>query len=142
VGWQVADQLLKNSEGSIKVLTAHQLMPELAEPISEADLVIFVDACYDGQPGSWQCEPIEVHPVMPQAFAHYFTPMSLLGYANSIFNARPEGLLISVAAGSFDCGETLTPGVAGVVPELVCYICAILEESQTRTRQCTKSKAL
>jgi hydrogenase maturation protease len=34
VGWQVADQLLKNSEGSIKVLTAHQLTPELAEPIS------------------------------------------------------------------------------------------------------------
>ena len=27
VGWQVADQLLKNSEGSIKVLTAHTLAP-------------------------------------------------------------------------------------------------------------------
>jgi hydrogenase maturation protease len=123
LGWEVADQIARNAGDSIKVVTTHQLTPELAEPISKADVVVFVDACHDGQPGRWRCERIRADTVIPQAFAHYLTPMSLLNYAAAIFDAKPAALLISVAADSFEYGETLTPKVAAVVPEIVDYIC-------------------
>ena len=123
LGWEVADQIARNAGDSIKALTAHQLTPELAEPISKADVVVFVDACHDGQPGRWRCERIRADTVIPQAFAHYLTPMSLLNYAAAIFDAKPAALLISVTADSFEFGETLTPKVAAVVPEIVDYIC-------------------
>jgi hydrogenase maturation protease len=44
-GWHAAHRLLKLAgNDSVQVLATHQLTPELAEPISHADLVIFIDA--------------------------------------------------------------------------------------------------
>jgi hydrogenase maturation protease len=124
LGWQIADRLSESvADESTKVLAVHQLAPELAEPISEADLVIFIDASYDGEPGSWRCEAIAPDAVSSNALAHHFTPVSLLGYANAIFQARPRSLLFSAAAESFECGEKLTSKVAEAVPEIVHYLC-------------------
>src|SRR5215472_4005839 len=57
VGWRMACRLgeLVRDE-PFEVLAVHQLTPELAEPISRAELVIFVDASHNGLPGSWKCE--------------------------------------------------------------------------------------
>jgi hydrogenase maturation protease len=126
LGWHVADQLARKVDGFAKVLVVHQLTPELTESVSEADLVIFVDACHDGQPGSWRCEKIGPDLEMSQSFTHDFTPMRLLGYASSLFDAEPAAWLISAAAGSFDYGAALTPAVAAVLPHIVRYICEIL----------------
>ena len=56
-GWQAAERLanLANSD-SIRVLAEHQLTPEMAELVCEAELVIFVDASHQGEPGTWKCE--------------------------------------------------------------------------------------
>jgi hydrogenase maturation protease len=122
VGWQVAEQLAKLAVESTKVLAVHQLTPELAEPISRADSVIFIDACYQGPPGSWTCETIRPDPSRSEAFTHYFTPVNLLSYANAVFSASPKALLISVAGSSFDCGEELSPRVEAIVPEIVASV--------------------
>jgi hydrogenase maturation protease len=122
IGWRVADRLATLAGDAANVLTVHQLTPELAEPISKADLVIFIDACYTGQPGSWTCETICLDRESPEAFTHYFTPANLLGYANAIFGAEPKALLISVAGASFDCGDQLSPDVAAIVPEIVATV--------------------
>jgi hydrogenase maturation protease len=135
LGWQVAGELAKCVDALISVVAVHQLTPELAEPVSDADLIIFVDASCDGEPGSWRCESIRPESETSQVYAHYFTPASLLGYANAIFNAKPTALLISAAAGSFDYGEVLTPSVAAVVPQMVRFICKTLEESRSSSRQ-------
>ena len=131
LGWQVADRVsqavedfgeLGRADKSTKVMAVHQLTPELAEPISEAELVIFVDASLDGQPGSWRCDPVTRDTITSTAFAHYCTPVTLLYYAETIFKARPRSLLISVAADSFDCGDQLTANVETVLPEIVRFI--------------------
>ena len=54
LGWQVASELAKCVDALISVVAVHQLTPELAEPVSDADLVIFVDSSCDGEPGSWR----------------------------------------------------------------------------------------
>lgn len=122
IGWQVVDQLAKLAGDSTKVLTVHQLTPELAEPISEANLVIFIDACYEGQPGSWTCETVYPDPKPLDAYTHYLTPMNLLSYAQAMHGASPKALLISVAASSFDCGQELSPRVEAIVPEIVACV--------------------
>jgi hydrogenase maturation protease len=119
VGWQIADRLGQLAGESTKILTLQQLTPELAEPISLADLVIFIDARYGGPAGSWTCETIRPDPNLSDAFTHYFTPMKLLSYAGALFGTYPEVLLISVAGCSFDCGEELSPSAAAIVPEIV-----------------------
>ena len=122
IGWRVADRLATLAGDAAKVLTVHQLTPELAEPISKAGLVIFIDACYAGRAGSWTCETISPDQESPAAFTHYFAPENLLGYAKAIFGAKPKALLISVAGASFDCGDQLSPAVAGIVPEIVATV--------------------
>ena len=130
LGWQVASELARCVGPLIGVVAVQQLTPELAEPVSNADLVIFVDACCDGEPGSWRCESIRPGSENSLAYAHCFTPASLLGYARAIFNANPAALLISAAVGSFDYSEALTPSVAAVVPQIVLFICKTLGRSR------------
>jgi hydrogenase maturation protease len=127
IGWHVANRLTKllNDE-SAQVLAVHQLTPELAEPIGEAKLVIFVDAACDGEPGSWKCERLAPDTIRSNALAHYFTPAGLLAYAEAIYQAKPEALALSVAAATFDCGEQLTARIEAVLPEVVQYICALI----------------
>jgi hydrogenase maturation protease len=123
VGWRVADQLAKCIQESVEVLTVHQLTPELAEAVSQADSVIFVDACYCGQAGNWTCETIHPDPNGAGAFTHYVTPTSLLSYVRAVFNVNPKALLISIAGSSFDCGEELSSIVASRVPDIVACVC-------------------
>ena len=49
-----------------EVLTSHQLVPELAEDISRASLVVLIDASLQGEPGSLSVRRIEPHPATPR----------------------------------------------------------------------------
>jgi hydrogenase maturation protease len=123
LGWEAAELLagmVRND--TVEVLAVHQLSPELAESISEAEQVIFIDASHEGQPGTWKCEPIWPA-TESNALGHHFTPGGLLACAQAIFNASPAAFLISVAGGSFEYGETLTPPVATALPEVVRRVC-------------------
>jgi hydrogenase maturation protease len=123
LGWQVANHLAETVDHeSTNVLAVHQLTPELAEPISKADLVIFIDASNQGQPGSWKCEGIDSSMVRHNVLGHHFTPSSLLAYAEAIFKARPRALVLSVGAESFDYCEKLTPTVERALSEIEQYI--------------------
>ena len=122
VGWQIADPLARLAGDSATVLTVHQLTPELAEPISGADLVVFIDACYEGRPGTWTCETIRPDPNPSHEFTHYLTPANLLTYTRAVFGDHPKALLISVAGRSFDYSQGLSPAVAAVVPEIVASV--------------------
>jgi hydrogenase maturation protease len=127
VGWRIAGRLTEIlGDEFTNVLAVHQLAPELAEQIGEAKLVIFVDAAYGGEPGSWKCASVAPDSIPSNALAHYFTPAGLLGYAEAIYEAKPEARLLSIAAAAFDCGEQLTPRVEAVLPEIVQYICALV----------------
>ena len=122
LGWMIAKKLAKRIGKSATVLSVHQLTPELAEAISEADLVIFIDACCEGAPGSWQCETIRGALAPSQTFAHHLTPATLLIYARAVLSAEPAAILVSVAGESFEYGRNLSPSVAAIVPEIVSMV--------------------
>ncbi|MGC9951301.1 MAG: hydrogenase maturation protease [Bryobacteraceae bacterium] len=87
-------------------IACHQLTPELAEPISKADRVIFVDA-HAGVPAG----QISIRPVAPcpSSLLHRCDPATLLAWSQQLYGRAPEAILIGIGAGSFDLGEGLSP---------------------------------
>lgn len=125
-GWRVAEMLQKRYGEcrDVRILTVHQLTPELAEAIAEAGLVFFIDAAIDcGEPGRWVCEPVDPIPATRGALGHHLTPATLLACAQALFvGCRPIARLISIAAASFEYGESLSPAVEAVLPEIVEFL--------------------
>jgi hydrogenase maturation protease len=123
VGWHAARRLTELLQDEpIEILALHQLTPELAEPLSRVDLIIFIDASYEGQPGSWKCERLELDQTLGNSLAHHFTPRSLLAYAQAIFKVNPTALVVSVAGESFAYCDQLTPRVETALPQVIEHV--------------------
>jgi hydrogenase maturation protease len=119
-GWHAADRLGHLPHHvSIQVLAVHQLTPELAEPVSNAELVIFIDASRERKPGAWRCEEIVNEAKLANTLAHHFSPAILLAYAHSVFDVSPHALIITLGVESFDYCETLTPRAEVALQEVV-----------------------
>lgn len=115
---------------AVQIETVHQLTPELAVPVSRADLVIFVDASVGEEPGSWKCRTVQPDSASTSKLGHHLTPSGLLAYAQALFKTTPRALLISVVAGSFECGESLTEPVRAALPVVVEKICGLIAEAR------------
>lgn len=123
LGWEIADRLAADiTDKSVSVITVHQLTPELAEPVSEAGLVVFIDASYEGKPGSWRCDRVVPDNAPADALGHHFNIPRLLDYAREVYHATPEAWVVSIAAESFDCHDKLTRTVRAALPEVVRFV--------------------
>lgn len=96
----------------IRVITPHQLGPELAEEMAapEVSAVLFMDAAAaasgdhlscacDVEPRVLDCDPCS------SCFGHHFTPSVLLTYAKFLYGMHPPAWLISIPAYDFEFGE-------------------------------------
>jgi len=127
VGWRVAEAARAAlPEGAATVLTVHQLTPELAEPISRAGRVVFVDAAAAGEPGTVNCFALEEAGKLPALQGtHQTTPDALLAMAGELFGRRPPATMVTIVGESFEVSEALTPLVEAAVPEAVARIVAL-----------------
>jgi hydrogenase maturation protease len=91
-------------------LAVHQLTPELMDPISQADRVLFLDASAEGIPGEIRKRRLTPDPDA-RAFTHHCTPESLLSGAQALYGRCPEADLITVSGANFDLSDTLSPAV-------------------------------
>lgn len=123
VGWEVASRLAAAiPSDAAHILTVHQLTPELAEPVSEADLVIFIDASDVGEPGTWRCDQAKPRCASGNSLGHHFDVAGLLAYSEAVFKASPWALIVSIAVESFDFQDHLAPSVEAALPEVIDYI--------------------
>jgi hydrogenase maturation protease len=98
-------------------LAVHQLTPELMEPISRADRVLFLDAAAEGVPGEVRRRP--VHPAPDaRSFTHHSTPESLLAGALALYGRAPDAILLTVTGADFSLSETLSPPVQAALDSL------------------------
>ena len=119
VAWHVLEGLrtLRPRPGlpALHLRHAHQLTPEMAECVSRAQGVVFVDARRDGTPGEVRCEEIE-----PSAgrnpLAHSLSPQALLLYAEQLCGRAPRAVVLTIAGERFGTGEALSPAVRRAVP--------------------------
>jgi hydrogenase maturation protease len=104
-----------------------QWTPELAEPISKADLVIFLDASASVATGEIACH--RLHPIFksPANFTHQTSPATLLSLAEELYGSHPpRAFLLTVGGTFFDLAEGLSEPVRRAVPRAIEHIKALL----------------
>jgi hydrogenase maturation protease len=119
LSWRVAEALSQpDLPSDIAVITSYQLTPELAQAISQASTVLFLDASRTGVPGDVLSVPLHPQPGS-SAFSHDFSPQSLLAIARELYGRSAEAFLISVSGECFDHGDTLSPTVIESLPRVI-----------------------
>jgi hydrogenase maturation protease len=122
VGWHVLEALRalrpRPSLPALHLRHAHQLVPEMAECVSRATGVVFVDARRDGTPGEVRCEGVA--PVAGSSpLATSLSPQALLLYAEQLHGRAPEAVVLSIAGERFGTGESLSPVVRRAIPRAI-----------------------
>ncbi len=118
VGPMLAERLGERLAGraGVRVISAHQLTPELAPLLAEAARVILLDAEAGVGAGVIRFRPVEPLAAPPEALAHQVTPGALAAAAAGLFGRAPELFVLGIGAGSTDLREGLTPAVAAALP--------------------------
>ena len=111
VGRHVAEEYEARSLGDVAVIVTTQLVPELVEPISAAERVVFVDASVDVS----DVTGVPVEPLSGAGESHHSTPAALLGLAERLGMNVPPAFLVQIPAHDLSLGEGLSPETAGFV---------------------------
>ena len=119
VAWHVLEALRRlqprQSLPALHLRHAQQLTPEMAECVSRAVGVVFVDARRDGTPGEVRCDAIAPS-AGPDPLGHSLRPEALLLYAEQLYGRAPRAVVLSIAGERFGMGEALSPVVRRAIP--------------------------
>lgn len=128
VGWEIAEALQETSAcADIEIETAQQFMPEMAGRISQAGILIFVDASATLEAGSVRIEQIFPSRSAPGTFTHELNPPALLALAEVLYGRSPaRAFVLSVGAESFELHEGVSETVRAAIPEAVFTILGCL----------------
>lgn len=119
VGQHIARRLeVELYSDAVEVIACHQLTPELADPVSRADLAVFVDAAETGRPGDIQVNNVEPE-MVTGAFTHEVTPASLIAAAYDLYGTHPRGILITITGVQFAYSDALSSPVEAAADEVV-----------------------
>jgi hydrogenase maturation protease len=120
-------------DNEVQFIDCPQLMPEMAEQVSKADLVLFVDADMDGVAGSIHSRRI-IASQKPAAdsFAHHLDPCTLLGLAQTLYHRVPEAILMTVTGECFGYGSQLSTEVAKALPGIVQHMKELICENRAQ----------
>jgi hydrogenase maturation protease len=119
-GWFAAERLddLLPAD-SVRVLVRNQLTPELAETVSQVELVVLIDASCTDPPGHIAQREVQPAADTTLSLLHEVNPSQLLGTAVQLYGRCARALLFSIGGRDFEMGEGLSPEVAAAVDEVV-----------------------
>ncbi len=107
VGPKVAEAVEELRLPDVEALACAQLAPELADPISRARLVVFVDAAVDAP------LKVQLRKLVPaessQLMAHAADPGTMLALARDVFGHAPEAWWLTIPAATLEFREGLSP---------------------------------
>jgi hydrogenase maturation protease len=131
VGLWLADWAEKRfrEQAGVRVIADHQWTPELAEDVSRAASVLFIDCSVNSLPGS-----VTLAPVLPAAntkgmAAHHLGAQELLALGHELYHSLPANALsLTIGAGSIELGEVFSDPVNAALPD----VCTLIEETVLR----------
>jgi hydrogenase maturation protease len=109
---EIIAQAWQSSQVEVKLLSVHQLTPELTLDIAQPEItvVVFVDA-QAVTPAALsprvQMQPLNVEAQSP-SLGHHLNPASLLIYAHLLYDRCPRAWLVTVPATDFSYGNGLS----------------------------------
>jgi hydrogenase maturation protease len=107
VGPRVVETVAALALPGVRTLACPLLTPELAEPVSQAGAVIFVDAAVDAP------REVQIRKLAPaessQVMAHAARPATLLALARDVFGHTPEAWWLTIPVEDLGIGEELSP---------------------------------
>jgi hydrogenase maturation protease len=117
------------------VLTAHQLLPELALDVSRAALAVLIDVRADAPPASVAIESVEPAPAGDNgtAWSHHLTPTALGSLALELYGAAPEMVVVSIGAASLEVGDRPSAELEAALPRIVDAVVGVVQ-GRTRAR--------
>ncbi len=116
LGWAVAEQLSQDCDMGCDIHTVYQLTPELAQWMAGVNLVVMIDASYEGEPGELRIRPLSL-PARPGAVGtHYTTPEELAALTAVIYGQCPPVVVVTMTGANFSIGEQLSSIVARRIP--------------------------
>ena len=107
VGPRVAESVAALVLPGVRALACAMLTPELADQISQAHTVIFVDAAVDA-PREVQLRKLEPNETL-QLMAHAADPRTMLALARDVFGHAPEAWWLTIPVVKLDFCEELSP---------------------------------
>jgi len=106
VGPRVAARVEELRLPGVLTMACPQLTPELADPVSQAGAVVFVDASVE------QRGPVRLRRLDPsgssQILAHAADPRILLALARDAFGRAPQAWMLTIPAKELGFGERLS----------------------------------
>lgn len=104
-----------------------QWTPDLADPISKAETVIFVDASAGMPAGEITCRKLQPSQSESLGSTHHTSPESLLLLAVELYGKHPaRAYLVTIAGTSFELEEKLSGPVRRAIPATGERITALL----------------
>jgi len=108
---RIAEYLESRGHG-VTLSLEHQLLPEAAADLEEADFAIFVDASMENTPEGFCIRSVEAREILEGLNLHTVNPEWILAMALRIHGKKPEAWLVAVEGERFDFGDELTPACA------------------------------
>ncbi len=128
IAWHAADLLRERfSPDKAEIICVHQLIPELAESVSQAQGAIFLDAGQIGVPGEI-CQARVAQGTEVLFGTHMLTPAQLMTLSHVLYGNSPNAYEVSVTGESFAHGEQLSRKVKSALPQLIEVIDRIAQQ--------------
>jgi hydrogenase maturation protease len=120
LGWHAAERLASDPRlAGVTVVRCHQLTPELALDVSQATLVVLVDASHGRPAGTFSIDRVERAGGRAPTWTHRFDPPSLVALADEMYGHAPDVFTVSVGVESLALGDGLSPLLEAALPRVV-----------------------
>ena len=127
IGPEVIQELEKLKFDRLSVDSDYQLTVEHAADAADHDVVIFVDASVDTEaPFTYK----RIEPKMAESFSsHSVSPEHVLGLADELFQAKPEGFMLAIRGYSFEMfDEALTEAAAINMKKAFSFLVSVIDD--------------
>ncbi len=129
IGQTVAMRVEEWEWMNVRSRPVHQLMPELAQELSEVQLAIFVDAALSGDDVTRsQLEPV---PEQGLPWGHSLSPPRLLSLCQWLYQTVPQAWIISVPGVDFSDSDRLSPLAQQRVKIALSHITHLIQNHHT-----------
>jgi len=123
---------LLGPDSGAQLRSVQQFLPELADEIAQADVVVFLDAAID-------CDALSLEavrePEAPPALTHVSTPSEIVALSRALYGFQGRAFQCQIPAADLATGEGLSPYAEGFAGEAAQILLDLLGHPAGKTVQ-------